>query len=120
MLSRNLEITSFGASVRLHAIHRKGEEPYIESQPWLELPGTATEPVKGVTDVKVSMYPRDTNEIGTARPASVAAIIGARPTLDVGDLAVAGLRPRQAQLRGQRPPEVRAHVFHEAALQRGP
>jgi hypothetical protein len=81
MLSRNVEITSFGATVRIGAVHRKGDEPEIESQPWLELRGTATEPVKGVKDVKISLYPQDKVVVGTARPASVGAIVGARPTL---------------------------------------
>ena len=84
MLSRNVEITAFRATVRLNAIDRKGDEPYVEGQPWLELRGTATEPVKGVTDVKISMWPRETVEIGTARPASVGAVLGARPELAFG------------------------------------
>lgn len=37
MLSRNVEISSFSATVRLDAVHRKGEEPYIEAEPLLEL-----------------------------------------------------------------------------------
>jgi hypothetical protein len=81
MLSRNVEITSFGATVRIGAVHRKGEEPEIDSQPWLELRGTATEPVKGVTDVKISLLPKDALQVGPARPALVGAIIEARPTL---------------------------------------
>lgn len=83
LLSRDVEIASFGATVRLHTVHHKGDEPYIESKPWLEVRGTATEPVKGMTDVKISMYPEDKPIVGTARPAAVGAIIRARPTLDV-------------------------------------
>jgi hypothetical protein len=81
MLSGNVEITSFGATVRIGAVHRKGDEPEIDSQPWLELRGVATEPVKGVKDVKISLLPKDTLQVGTARPASVGAIINARPEL---------------------------------------
>jgi hypothetical protein len=44
MLSRNVEISSFGATVRIGAVHRKGEEPEIDSQPWLELRGTRSRP----------------------------------------------------------------------------
>jgi hypothetical protein len=84
MLSRNVEITSFSATVRLNAIHHKGDEPYVEGQPWLELRGTAKEPVKGVTDVKISMWPRENVQIGTARPASVGAVLDARPKLSFG------------------------------------
>ena len=81
MLSRDVEITSSTLSVRISAVHRKGDEPEIESQPWLELKGELTEPVKGVRDVVISLYPRDKMEVGTARPASCGAIIRARPEL---------------------------------------
>lgn len=81
MLSRDVEILSLRATVRLQAVHRRGEDPYVESQPWLELRGAATEPVRDVRDVVISMYPADTPQIGTARPASVGAIIQARPCL---------------------------------------
>jgi hypothetical protein len=82
ILLRNVEISSFDATVRLHVVHHKGDEPHIGSQPWLELRGTATEPIRDV-NVKISMFPKDKPETGTARPASVGAIIGARPELSV-------------------------------------
>src|SRR3954467_14694171 len=70
MLWRHVEITSFCPTMRLHAIHRKGDEPYVEAEPWLELRGKALEPVKGVSDVRISMWARDDIQCGTARPAS--------------------------------------------------
>lgn len=79
MLSRNIKISSFRGSVRIHAVHRSCEEPEIESGPWLKLRGTLEEPVKGVRDVVLSLYPRDKLEVGTARPASVGAIIATKP-----------------------------------------
>jgi hypothetical protein len=82
MLSRNVEISSFGGTVRIRAVHERGDEPYIESQPWLDLRGKATEPVKDVTDVKISLYPKDEVQVGMARPASCGAIIGAKPALE--------------------------------------
>jgi hypothetical protein len=84
MLSRNVAITSFSATVRLDAIHHKEDVPYVEGQPWLELRGTAQEPVEGVNDVKISMWPMERVEIGTARPASVGSVLGARPELAFG------------------------------------
>jgi len=58
MRSRNVAISSSSrTSVRLSATHRRGEEPEIESQPWLELQGQATESIRGVSDVKISLYP---------------------------------------------------------------
>ena len=82
MLRRNVEISSFGATVRIGAVHEKGDEPYIESQPWLELRGKITEPVKGITDARISLYPRDDMQVGTARPACCGAIIGLKPVLE--------------------------------------
>ena len=79
MLSRNVEIKSSSLTARISAVHNKGNEPEIESQPWLELKGVLTEPVKNVRDVVISVYPKDTIKIGTARPASCGAIIRARP-----------------------------------------
>ena len=78
-----VEIKSSSLTVRIRAVHRKGDEPEIESQPWLQLKGVLTETVKGVRDVVISLYPRDRIEIGTARPASCGAIIRARPELQV-------------------------------------
>lgn len=84
MLSRNVEITGVSTTVRLNAVHHKGGEPYVESQPWLELRGRATEPVNGVTDVKITMWLRETPKVGIARPASVGAVLGAKPELSFG------------------------------------
>jgi hypothetical protein len=81
VLSRDVEISSLRATVRLDAVHRRGEDPYVESQPWLELRGAATQPVREVRDVVISTYPVDAPQIGTARPASVGAVIQARPCL---------------------------------------
>jgi hypothetical protein len=83
MLSRNVAISSFRGTVRIGALHRRGEEPEIETAPWLELQGKATEPIRDVTDVKISMYPREPLQIGTARPAAVGAIVQAKPELSV-------------------------------------
>jgi hypothetical protein len=83
MLSRDAAIASFSASLRTAAAHRRGEEPEIETQPWLELRGTLEEPVKSVTTVRISNYPREPLTIGTARPASVGAIIAMKPEMSV-------------------------------------
>jgi hypothetical protein len=81
MLSRDVEIKSSSLTVRTRAVHRKGDEPEIETQPWLALNGVLTEPLKEVRDVVISLYPRERMEVGTARPASCGAIIRARPAL---------------------------------------
>lgn len=82
ILFRSIEIASFSARVRLRAEHPRGEEPYVDSGPWLELRGKATEPVRDVVEVTLSMYPRDEVTISTARPASIGALVRARPRLE--------------------------------------
>jgi hypothetical protein len=84
MLWRHVEITSFSPTMRLHAIHHKGDEPYVEAEPWLELRGKALEPLKDVTEVRISMWARDDIQCGTARPASVGSVLGAKPELSFG------------------------------------
>jgi hypothetical protein len=59
MLSRKSR-SQVSRQVDLNAVHKKGAEPYVESKTWLELRGTATEPVNGVTDVRISMWLRET------------------------------------------------------------
>lgn len=71
VLSRNVAISSIRTTVRLHAVHRRGDEPEIESQPWLELSGKVSEPVRTVTDIRISMYPQEPVQVRTTRPASV-------------------------------------------------
>ena len=83
MFSRTVAVSSFSATVRIGAVHRRGEEPEVESQPWLKLRGTLDEPVRGIQTVVISMYPRDKVEIGTARPASIGAVIGMRQEMSV-------------------------------------
>jgi len=83
MLSRNAGIASFSATVRIGAVHRRGEEPEIETQPWLELRGILEEPVKGTTEIRISNCPREPLIVGTARPASVGAIIGMKPEMSI-------------------------------------
>jgi hypothetical protein len=83
LMSRDVEISSFEARVWLGTIHDRGNEPYIDSQSWLELRGMATEPVRDVTGVRISLYARDDLQVGTARPASVGAVIGIRPEFSI-------------------------------------
>src|SRR3712207_4677290 len=62
MLSRDVEIKASSLTVRIRAVHAKGDEPEIESQPWLQLKGVLTEPVKGVRDVVISSIRRTSSK----------------------------------------------------------
>lgn len=75
-------ILDSGRRVR-DAVPRRGAEPEIESQPWLELRSRLHEPVKGVTDLKMSLYPKERLTMRPARPASVGSIIGTKSELYV-------------------------------------
>ena len=83
LLSRNATLTSFSARVGIQAEHGRGEEPRIETRPWLELRGRLEEPVNDVTDVLISMFPEDKVQVGAARPASVGSVIGLKPEMSV-------------------------------------
>ena len=79
MLRRNVVVSSVSMRVSQHAVHQRGCEPEIEGQPWLEIRGTLDEPVGGVPDIEFSLYPKEKVEVGSARPASVGAIIQVKP-----------------------------------------
>lgn len=83
MLSRIVELTSYTASISIRAEHRRGQEPEIDSGPWLEVRGTLEEPVKSVHDVLFSLYPVDELRLGPARPAGIGAIIGLKSEMSV-------------------------------------
>lgn len=81
VLSRNLEISAVRTSVRLSVDQPRGTDPAIESKPWLELTGSAAEPVRNVTAWRISMFPEEPLRVGPRRPAPVGALIQARPEL---------------------------------------
>ncbi len=81
MLRRYVEITSVATSTGLNVVEQKGEEPYVHCDFWVQLRGTATEPVKGVNNILICMSARETVEVGTARPASVGAVVAVKPEL---------------------------------------
>jgi hypothetical protein len=120
MLSRNVEITGVSTTVRLNAVHHKGAEPYVESQPWLELRGRATEPVNGVTDVKISMWLRETTERGYGTAGFRRRGAGREAGALVRALVAAGRVRPGVGAGAKRSPQVRARVLHEAALQLRP
>ena len=83
LLSRYATISSCSMSVRLHATHDRGEDPYKESWPWLELRGVLKEPVGDVEDLQGHLHPTGRLDVGTATPAAIGSIIKARPKLTV-------------------------------------
>lgn len=83
ILMRRMAVSSIRFSVSTHVMHERGCEPDVEDQPWLEIRGTLEEPLASVSKIEVSVYPKEKIEVGTARPASIGAVIGTRPHVQV-------------------------------------
>jgi hypothetical protein len=83
IFSHDVKISSFAARVGIRVDRPRGQPPEIDAGPWLELRGALEEPIKGVHDVLVSLYPEDDPHIGLARPASIGSVIGLKPRVDV-------------------------------------
>ncbi len=81
-LTRNVEISTFRLTLRVGVDQPRDPEPEIEVKPWLVLQGVLDEPVRDVWDIVLSLYPDARTKIGTARPASVGAIIRARSAIE--------------------------------------
>lgn len=83
LLARTAQISSCRFTQRIRAVHNRGEEPYVECGPWLELLGKLEEPVKGVTDVRISLYPLEPVVVGPVRPAAIGAVISLKLEMSV-------------------------------------
>lgn len=71
----------FTQSIR--AVHERGTEPDVEAGPWLELVGVLEEPVKDVSNVRISLFPREPVVIGPLRPAAIGSILSLKPEVSV-------------------------------------
>src|SRR5262245_37017571 len=83
MLSRSIEVSSCRMTVRIHASSPKGEEPFIETQPWLELRGRSLEPIREVHEVALSLDPKEPLQVGTVKPTPCGVIVQMRPEVHV-------------------------------------
>src|SRR4051812_575650 len=83
LLTRTLTFSSVHPRLYNHAIHKRGHEPEITTGCSIVLRGVLDEAVRKVMDIEVLLYPVDEIVIGTARPASVGAIVAFRPELQL-------------------------------------
>lgn len=83
---RYFTITSFQASVSIHADKPRGLPPLIDSMTWLELRCRTDEPLAGTHDFQISVHVKDAAE-PTGHPPAIGAIIQLKPYLQ----AVIGL-----------------------------
>ena len=83
MLSHTFDVASFVVTVGLYAMSRRSDEPSAETLICLTARGVVNEPVGEVRDIEIHLYPRESVEIGTARPASIASIIQVKPHVSV-------------------------------------
>lgn len=79
LLRRDVEVVSIHTYMSLHIVEPKGLEPSIGSDPWLEVRGNVTEPIRDVTELVISVHGKDRPTPGPVRPLSVGAIIQIRP-----------------------------------------
>lgn len=79
ILSRTIRVDSVRMSVFRRAEKPRGAAPYLESCPSIEIRGEADEPLGDIRRFVVNLYPDDSNELGSALPPSVGAIIGVKP-----------------------------------------
>jgi hypothetical protein len=82
ILNRTVDVTTCRASLRVGVDEPRDPEPEIEVKPWVELHGLLDEPVRQTSDLALSIYPDARTKVGTARPAAVGAIIGARSAIE--------------------------------------
>jgi hypothetical protein len=78
LLSRFFTVSSVNESLSIHATEPEGLPPTIDSNAYLEVRGTVDEPLRDTTDLRILFFPKDTIEVGTARPASVGSMEVAR------------------------------------------
>jgi hypothetical protein len=82
-LIRRVEISSVRTRVSTYASHPRGSDPVIETKCSLNLVGILDEAVRDVVDIEIHLYPSDDSRVGTARPASVGAIVDFHPHLQL-------------------------------------
>jgi len=82
-LSRSVEIRAVKARVSVRPDEPHGVDPIIESNAWLELHGTADEPMKGTRDIEIHISAAEKVHPGVGPPACVGAIIQVRPAVSV-------------------------------------
>jgi hypothetical protein len=118
--SHDVTISGFNARFSIRAFMERGvRNPDIQSDSWLTLRGTLTEPMRMFRTSRLVFTNMTSCQVGTARPASVGAIIQIRPQV-VLVLAVT-YQDFDSPVGNAPPPEPQTRAFHgeRATLQQG-
>ncbi len=82
-LIRIAEVTSFNVHVSAGIEEAKGTNPRRSGSSWLEVRGVMDEPVKGTSDIRISVHEAKDDDLGTRRPAVVGFVFGTKPDVHV-------------------------------------
>jgi hypothetical protein len=83
LLLRDVVIESFRASVGARVEEGQCPDRRIVSGPCLDLYGRLGDPVKGVKEVLITLYPDDVPGVGHGRSAAIGSCIGLKPQMTV-------------------------------------
>jgi hypothetical protein len=78
-LIRSIEVRSVHVHMSMHIEDEKSPNPRHAGSAWMEVRGVFDEPVKGQTDVVISVHEERDEKFGTVRPAVVGHLIQMRP-----------------------------------------
>jgi hypothetical protein len=81
ILIRNIEITSGQAGVSISASRQKAEDPELSGSARVELAGVMDEPIRGVREVEMTVYPTDDPRPGKDPIPWVGLVHGVKPVL---------------------------------------
>jgi hypothetical protein len=83
VLSRSVEVVEIETRLWMSAHKPRGANPVVKSRPWLELRGTMNEPVRGVSDIEINLYPDARVESQPTQSECVGAVVDVKPMLNL-------------------------------------
>jgi hypothetical protein len=83
VLSRSVEVSETETRIWLSAHKPRGANPVVENRPWVELRGTMNEPVRGVSEIEINLYPDAKVESEPKHAECIGAVIDVKPLLNV-------------------------------------
>jgi hypothetical protein len=82
-LTRIAEVRSFNVHVSAGIEDANSANPRRRGSAWLEVRGVMDEPVKGTSEIRISVHEAKDDNLGTTRPAVVGYVFGTRPDVHV-------------------------------------
>jgi len=79
ILSRQVEVVAVGLGVSLHTRDEKGSESTFDGYGRLELAGQMDEPIRGTTDVRITLYSTERATVGKEPVPWIGLVHGSSP-----------------------------------------